>query len=577
MSAGGLEYAASVAGLISLSLTVFRGCVQGFEIIQSAVHIGSEANNFRCKLEIEQYRLMQWADRIRLKDKPSEQLNWNLIADILQQLLALLSDTQRLKKKYHLELVQVEGCNPLAPGPNLPTKAGFGKLLSIFRPDYAIASSRILQESNGPLRKLRWAIFDKGRASALINEIIHFNNCLNSLLDAIKQNHVKSAMTCVLRNPVALASAANLRQIRLILGLGPAPKSTDISVRKPPANGPMLQLRQLKSRRLQREFPRSAPHGREFARYKSDPVIIEWKFIEKEYETDLKTRVHHIAILLAHTRDTSFHSLHCIGILSKDKSYQPADERFVCYGLVFELIIPKAPSLVLSPHFQPLSVLFSQTRRPSLNERCDIALAIAETVLQLHTSGWVHGGIRSESILFIDIGYKRWEDGTADGPYLVGYDFARPTNAQTKMVPIIPEQEVYRHPRSQGQGSARFRRSFDLFALGCVLLEIGLWSGLLDVLERFSSSSAPTSGQIPARSAISSDMVNWSQLQTTKTRLLQNDDPEGRRQLAGIAFHAGTTFQEAILLCLYAKDDDPDDEDISVQKEVVDLLRRARF
>lgn len=72
MSAGGLEYAAGAGGLISLSLTLFRGCIQGFEIIQLAAHAGREADNFRCKLEFEQYRLMQWAERIGLEEQPSE-------------------------------------------------------------------------------------------------------------------------------------------------------------------------------------------------------------------------------------------------------------------------------------------------------------------------------------------------------------------------------------------------------------------------------------------------------------------------------------------------------------------------
>ncbi|KAL9037339.1 MAG: hypothetical protein Q9180_003776, partial [Flavoplaca navasiana] len=174
MSAGGLEYAAGAAGLVSLSLTLFRGCVRGFEIIQQAAHAGSEADNFRCKLEVEQYRLMQWAERIGLEEQPDERFNWTLIGDILKQMEALLLNTQTLKKKYRLDLVAIDALAPETSA--APARTSFGKLLSRLRPDFPTASSRIVDESNGTIKKLRWAVFDRGKAAILITDIVHFNN-----------------------------------------------------------------------------------------------------------------------------------------------------------------------------------------------------------------------------------------------------------------------------------------------------------------------------------------------------------------------------------------------------------------
>lgn len=37
---------------------------------------------------------------------------------------------------------------------------------------------------------------------------------------------------------------------------------------------------------------------------------------------------------------------------------------------------------------------------PALNECLMLAIVLIETVLQLHTSGWLHKGIRSDNILF---------------------------------------------------------------------------------------------------------------------------------------------------------------------------------
>ncbi|KAI4244009.1 MAG: hypothetical protein L6R40_003220 [Gallowayella cf. fulva] len=606
MSAGGLEYAAGAGGLISLSLTLFRGCIQGFEVIQQAAHAGSEADNFRCKLEIEQYRLIQWAERTGLEEQPSGRLNWTLIGDILKQMEALLTDTQSLKKRYHLDLVHFDADARLPPetSVSIPPKTGFGKLLSKLRPDFPLASSRIIHESNGSIKRLKWAVFDRVKATNLINDIVYFNNYLHSLLDTVNQEFVKSAIGSVLRDiisrsnatselevikqllsssyvstPAAVASAASLKQIRLILGLGPSLNSVEEPAQRAPPDGFRLKLIKLKPEQLQRESPRSMPAGREVACYKSKPVLVEWKFIDRAHQKELKTRIDQIAVLLAHTSDSYLHSLHCIGFLPMDQSHHIYDEDSVCYGLVFELMIPATIASPPLPPIRPLSTLFGATRKPSLNERGGIALALAETVLQLHTSGWLHKGIRSDNVLYFDIGDSRWEHGSADGPYLAGYEYARPTNAQTEAMPAIPDNEIYRHPMSQGLTRANFRRSFDLFALGCVLLEIGLWSHLPDILHRVPSESTQKdhSDSTFKTLSVTSGKVDWARLQSAKTELLQSDDLEKRRELAGIAFHAGKTFQEAILLCLYARDEDPLDEDISVQKEIVDLLRQSRF
>ncbi|KAI4206267.1 MAG: hypothetical protein LQ346_001163 [Caloplaca aetnensis] len=611
MSAGGLDYAAGAAGLVSLSLTIFRGCIQAFEIIQSAANVGREADNFRCKLEVEQYKLIQWAQRIGLEDNPSHQLNWNLITEILKQLETLLSDTQNIRRRYHLELVQL-GSGALAQQPDTTrvsssTYTGFGKLLSKLRPEFRHASSRIIQESNGTVKKLRWAVFDKVKAAKLIEDIIYFNHCLHVHLDSLNQDFVKTALGSVLRDiishsnatpelevikqllgstsvaaPEAVASAATLKQIRLVLKLGPDINSIgEVAQRAPPGNL-KLKLRHLKPALLQREHSNGPSTGRELARYKSNPVLIEWKTIDRELEKELKTRIDQIAILLAHTDDPSFHSLNCIGIMPKDSVHGPADDASICYGLVFEMAFPVALPEPSSPQIQPISTLYGDARKPSLNERRDIALALAETVLQLHTAGWLHKGIRSENVLFIGAGKNKWRKGSAFGPYLAGYEYSRPSTAQTEETPALPEQEIYLHPRGQGLARDNFRRSFDLFALGCVLLEIGLWSKLEDILRQVASKlrqpQDPSSHQEKSTDKSKAlEKVDWFRLGFAKLHLLQNADLGERSELANIAFHAGEAFQKAVLLCLYANDDDPNDEDLCVQKEVVDLLRQTSF
>ena len=41
---------------------------------------------------------------------------------------------------------------------------------------------------------------------------------------------------------------------------------------------------------------------------------------------------------------------------------------------------------------------------------------------------------------------------------------------------------MYRHPLTVGRGRVSFTKSFDLYSLGCVLLELGFWAPLQTVL-----------------------------------------------------------------------------------------------
>ena len=147
MSAGGLEYAASVGGLISLSVTLFRGCIKAFEIFDSAAHTENAVENFRCKLELEQYRLLQWSQRAGLEDTPTNRLNWQLITSTLKQLEALLTNSQNLKEKYCLEIRQIEVSGSVSQEQRLR----FGKLLSRLRPDRDDASESARDHPSSPI------------------------------------------------------------------------------------------------------------------------------------------------------------------------------------------------------------------------------------------------------------------------------------------------------------------------------------------------------------------------------------------------------------------------------------------
>jgi hypothetical protein len=48
---------------------------------------------------------------------------------------------------------------------------------------------------------------------------------------------------------------------------------------------------------------------------------------------------------------------------------------------------------------------------------------------------------------------------------------------------MAPERNIYRHPERQGAPSKSFSKVHDIYALGVVLLEVGLWKPAMDIFK----------------------------------------------------------------------------------------------
>lgn len=62
-------------------------------------------------------------------------------------------------------------------------------------------------------------------------------------------------------------------------------------------------------------------------------------------------------------------------------------------------------------------------------------------------------------------------------PYLMGIDISRPDGPVEfpEKPPVRPEDDNYRHPNYRGEKARSFRPSFDIYSLGVILYEIGMW------------------------------------------------------------------------------------------------------
>jgi serine/threonine protein kinase len=152
-----------------------------------------------------------------------------------------------------------------------------------------------------------------------------------------------------------------------------------------------------------------------------------------------------------------------------------------------------------------LEALLHQYKLPLLGDRFELAQSLVRAVLQLHSAGWLHKDFRSGNIVFFPSsstlhGSVRSGSPTADTnstysltkPYITGFEYARP-DAPAEISEFVKETFdvkalLYRHPDYISESSSaisrpRFKRAYDVYALGCVLLEIGLWRSLESMLK----------------------------------------------------------------------------------------------
>ncbi|KAL9125424.1 MAG: hypothetical protein Q9217_005370 [Psora testacea] len=160
------------------------------------------------------------------------------------------------------------------------------------------------------------------------------------------------------------------------------------------------------------------------------------------------------------------------------------------FGFVYE--IPVIAPLTLDLHIMtslPATLLsFLQhsgntdsENLPSLEDRFRLALNLVTNLLHTHAKGITHRHINSNNIIFVEgtrqtEERKPWKEGVIRKPYLISWDQRADDAANA------PEEthvsRLYRHPQSRVGARSAFKPAYDLYSLGLVLLEIGLWMPL---------------------------------------------------------------------------------------------------
>ena len=198
---------------------------------------------------------------------------------------------------------------------------------------------------------------------------------------------------------------------------------------------------------------------------------VEWRMAEnlvrgspEEKESKLRTAA--LGQMLSKDKPRGLSCPTCIGVI---------DDREVNgrFGWIFQMPEGSEQRTTLKTLN---SVLGQSEVKPTLAERISLSVKLASTLLCLHTTDWLHKGIHSDNILFPggDAGLR------IENAFLSGFDYSRPQSNKTTSRSLDPKWDIYRWPGVQNEAlkAGGFRKTYDIYSLGLLLLEIGHWKPL---------------------------------------------------------------------------------------------------
>ena len=170
-----------------------------------------------------------------------------------------------------------------------------------------------------------------------------------------------------------------------------------------------------------------------------------------------------------------------------------ADSHHSRYAFVYEIPRPlSSPKVLYSPGtVSPPESLLSYLQHggdvessnvPCLEDRFRLAFNLATNLLHVHAKGLVHRNINSNNVIFVsDNGSQStesmpWKRGIIRKPYLVSWDHC--SDDTTDPEPETMISNIYRPPGIERGQRSSYNPAHDIYSLGLVLLEIGLWMPL---------------------------------------------------------------------------------------------------
>lgn len=182
-----------------------------------------------------------------------------------------------------------------------------------------------------------------------------------------------------------------------------------------------------------------------------------------------------------------------------------------------------------SDQSQSLLSMFNQ-QDVGIGSKFVIARQIADSLLYLHAVNWLHKGLRSAGIVFV--GSESILKEGLGRLLMSGIGFSRPSdNSFTSIGPPHDSKWfLYCHPGYLDSGRKNgYRKSYDIYSLGIILIEIAHWKPIDRILQPLHSGRDSALGE---------------ERQDTRARILDNDSV-----LKQVRLNMGPAYFEATRAC----------------------------
>ena len=182
-------------------------------------------------------------------------------------------------------------------------------------------------------------------------------------------------------------------------------------------------------------------------------------------------------------KPTDMRSLHCIGY------FHSALKNAFCivYDFPLEPESNDEKTQVYSL-YEVLKLSEKWKQRPFLEDRYRLAQDLALSLLEFHTVDWLHKNLSAHNVIFFN---NESKSGKKDlrriqalkEPFIIGFSRSRPNEpaAYTNGPRPSSESRLYQHPQYLERKHS-YLPEFDYYSLGLILLEIGLWMPLIDMI-----------------------------------------------------------------------------------------------
>ncbi|KFY12130.1 hypothetical protein V492_04071 [Pseudogymnoascus sp. VKM F-4246] len=335
--------------------------------------------------------------------------------------------------------------------------------------------------------RAKWVIADKDKFHFFLTDLKDYNDGLeqlfppsrlatlhrtwqNELLQGAQRDLAKLGLLESASNGVypQLTTTANLKQLRINLDSKSTASFKPTFALK--IQRPLLEVTDKEPRRsLSAYNSPSGPRGKN--------VVIEWVDYDKE---DFEGRFQHIRriddlarmVHSASARHPDLHTIDCLGYTDDTDQSR--------FGVVYD-----SPASSFSTLY---SIIASNDHRtPDLGDRFKLAHSLAVSLWSFHSLDWLHKSVCSTNILFFpsavsDSASKPTVNAALvpdiSSPVLLGFDSSRPDQVvEMSVASRNPSSlDLHRHPSSlEGIDRKPYCKGFDIYSLGLVLLEIGLW------------------------------------------------------------------------------------------------------